>query len=79
MRSSTYCSTAGFSRLHSVFASFLLKWFTAPVGEWKQSTFYSCWRGPDLAKAATDCKDLRPDYDFTKDTFRFQLQAAPRL
>ena len=69
-----------FSRLQSVFASFLPKWFTAPVGEWNQSTLHSCWHGPDPATAATACKEsLNPVYNSTRETFRLQLQAGPRL
>jgi hypothetical protein len=69
-----------FSRLQSVFASFLPKWFTGPVGEWNQSTLFSCWHGPDPTTAATAYEEsLVPVYDFTRDTFRFQLQAGPRL
>ena len=69
-----------FSRLQSVFANFLPKWFTAPVGEWNQSTLFSCWHGPDVAATAAQYKEaLTPVYNFTRDTFRFQLQAGPRL
>ena len=72
--------TRSSSRRQSVLANFLPKWFTGPVGEWNQSTLYSCWHGPDPTTAAAAYEESRnPVYDFTRDTFRFQLQAGPRL
>jgi hypothetical protein len=69
-----------FSRLQSVFANFLPKWFATPVNEWTQSTLFSCWHGPAPATTAANYNEaLVPVYDFTRDTFRFQLQAGPRL
>ena len=60
-----------FSRLQSVFINFLP---AAYAGQWTESNMFTCWHGGAAADNTT-----MPNYNFVRDTFRFQLTAGAHL